>query len=320
MPMSSLPSFDIRFGRLGSYSGYKDRDPVGLAFKKPDMVNEIVWDIYALVQLHELAVTLDCNIVRDMVIDRIYKMYSDELRLKTWTGKFDEIDEFELPFWHFTRLSLEKDAGFIKCIGDIHCDRAYGDIEFPEEVSDEMEDVIINSYNSWQDHEHLEPGTAVACRRYHAHGENEPCYRVIAHGYKAKTPQLISTLFNELRDEAFTANSATLETDRMWTDRAWKEMFCVRKMMQSSLQREERIANALREVDVLERQLLSQATSKEDRKLRTSKLSKWQKHVEICRKDYHQRWKIFQEDWVEDDRGHRLGEGEEDSLPWGKPE
>jgi hypothetical protein len=319
-PMSGLPDFDIKFRHLGSYSGYEDRDPVGLVYRVPDMVSEIVWDIYALVQLHELAVILDCNIVRDMVIDRIYEMYREELQSKALTNDFDEADEFELPFWHFTRLSLEKDAGFIKFIGDIYCDRAYGDIEFPKEVSDEMEDAIIDSYNTWQDDEHLEPGTAVACRRYHAHGENEPCYRVIAHGYKAKTPQLISTLFNELRDEAFTANSATLETDRMWTDRAWKEMFCVRKMMQSSLRREERIANALREVDVLERQLLSQATSKEDRKLRTSKLSKWQKHVEICRKDYHQRWKIFQEDWVEDDRGHRLGEGDEDSLPWGKPE
>jgi hypothetical protein len=215
-PSTSLPKFDIKFANLDSFVGYGDSGPLGIV----DMVEhskarEIVWDIDACAQLHELAVAMGCTVVKDMVIERIYKMYGNEVRRKKARPESD-VEDFELPFYHFTRLSLDKDAAFIRCIGGIHCARASltsGDdceIEWPTDVSDETIGAVVVFYSTCMKEGRAEPGVAT-CRRYHTHTDDELCFKLVADGHNKTTRGMISRLFTELRKEAFKANSEALE-------------------------------------------------------------------------------------------------------------
>jgi hypothetical protein len=292
----NLPYFDIEFA-----NGKDGRDVLGVLDEENCTVRIIAWDIYTCVAMHDLACTMDCSTVKDMVVDSILSLYAEELRCKK-KRPGHKVERFELPFTYINHLSPHNDKGLIRLIADIHVDRHLpgnnSAVTWPQEINDHAYDVI----EEWMYHsrEDLEPvlTSKGRCQRYHVHGDEEPCYEMAA---RQNTTDAIRNLFTDLHEKALVSHQLALASTDPRTQHA---RFAV---TQWTLRQSERAALAL--VFIAEHK---QAIAW--RKARALGTEEWKRGVERLeralegyRDDYCWVWKYVEEHWGE---GRWDGEGD----------
>lgn len=122
MPISGLPTHDFAFDETCTYEKYEAQSPLNLAKLEDEASNvtirKIIWNLDSCVQMYDFAKTLDFTVVKDIVIDRISEILSED---EGKTG--DEQIDFRLH--ELCAWSVAEDAKVLRAVADHHMARLW---------------------------------------------------------------------------------------------------------------------------------------------------------------------------------------------------
>jgi hypothetical protein len=230
---------------------------------------KIFWNIEACKDMYGLASTLDCPLVKVMVINRVIIMWKEE-RMQKEAHPQDRADEFPLPLGFLSTLTLEKDARFITMICEIYWGRLPLEQrgKWPTILSAE---IIVHVEHVFAGRRGRRNGPRDAlkeyCARQHIHSEDQPCHTVAGREHLAHTEDMIATIFAVLRSEASEKN-----------------------VVQKSLEQEECIANVDFKIEMLEVKMYHRDIPSDD------KSDAWKRREALVHRrnalqnEYYQHW------------------------------
>jgi hypothetical protein len=290
---SSLPVYDIEFASTTSIPGADCKDTLGVLDGAHCKARRIVWDMEACCAIHDLAMAMDCSIVKDMIVDHVFAAHAEEHRKKN-KGLASQGRCFELPFYYVNHLSSPKDAPFIHMIADVHVHRNVpgylSSIVWPEEINNHAYNIIEEwIYDSREAFEPIVTEKGY-CQRYHTHGDDETCYKRAARQSPMETQRMISELltgFRQKGSEVYKKALADLEAQDPHDQQAEETQHIQAEVIQWSLQKDELAARTLEIIDEHKRSIaVGQASGVDTKKWRKS-LKYLLQGLEVLRDDHY---------------------------------
>ncbi|EAT90542.2 hypothetical protein SNOG_02330 [Parastagonospora nodorum SN15] len=222
-PMPGLPTHDFEFDETCTCELYEAQSPLNLAKLEDEASNvtirKIIWNLDSCIQMYDFAKTLDCTIVKDMVIDRISEILSED---EDNTGD----EQIDLRLHELCAWSVAEDAKILRAIADHHMARLWPedgekpeDMEWPEELTEEQIKAIYELY--------------------------EPCYKELAKDWMAETHDMLPSMYADLRKRSAARNKKEAEEHRKVYPRSThnRRLYILQgEFMQWSLRQEEMIA------------------------------------------------------------------------------
>lgn len=317
--------FDFEFAHNHDLHGWDHSDPVGVVDGDRRQVRKMDWNAETCMVMYELAKDLDCNLVRNLVVDQLRILGGEEeaaLRdRKTLNRPPIDLD-------YLDQLPLNMERRFICVLGAMHKNRMAfqgNNVQWPTTLSGAM----INAIEKWIGHEDDAVSMDLRkcyCHRFHRHGARESCHIFTSDENIPTTETMISDLFFGLRNEAKKQCSEALANfDKQDPSEAlaYNIIHFRGEMMQWTFRREEKIANELLQ---FERacECASEANPDEiDREYCERMWIKGTHYLKKLRSEHWDRWDVFERDWMlgakmaEASRTPVDGETEpNEPLPW----
>lgn len=341
-PKSWLPEYDFEFDFADNQDlhGWDHSDPVGVIDGDRRKARKIIWDVGACMLMYSLAMDMDCNLVRNLVVDQLRLLYEEEQKL-AGNNNMRILNRPRIPLEILSDLSLKEEGNFISILGTMHINRMWlrlsegSQFDWPNELSDE----VIDAIEDWaEDHEDTVSTTEQEryCRRYHLHAEGEVCHMVANDKDLPSTEKLIADLFSSLRNEAEKqCTEALLELEEDPEEILASNVIHFRgEMMQWTFRREEKVANVLLRLEKARQGSSDENPDRVDREFRKREVIKHSHFVQNLRTGHWDRWNLFEQAWIygkkakeasrkltEDDDAKiggtdRSNEHSDEPLPW----
>jgi hypothetical protein len=248
-PMPGLPTHDFEFDETCTYELYEAQSPLNLAKLEDEASNvtirKIIWNLDSCIQMYDFAKTLDCTVVKDMVIDRISEILSED---KGKTGD----EQTDLPLHELCAWSVAEDAKILRAIANHHMARLWPedgeipeDMEWPEGLTEEQIKAIYKLCLIQEEDQPMFETPQDHCSWYHMHGKDEKCYKELAKDWMAETHGMLPSMYADLRERSAARNKKEAEEHRKVYPRSThnRQLYILQgEFMQWSLRQEEMIA------------------------------------------------------------------------------
>jgi len=217
-PMPGLPTHDFAFDETCTYEKYEAQSPLNLAKLEDEASNvtirKIIWNLDSCIQMYDFAKTLDCTVVKDMVIERISEILSED---EGMTGD----EQVDLRLHELCAWSVAEDAKILRAIADHHMARLWPegedmpeDLEWPAELTEEQIKAIYDLCLIQEKDQPIFETPQDHCSWYHTHSEDEPCYKELSRDWMAKTYGMIPNMYADLRERSAATNRKEAEDHR----------------------------------------------------------------------------------------------------------
>lgn len=188
-PGNGLPTHDYIFP-VPEY-GANSKDMLGVMSEDVVNVRDFNWDLHSCRKLYEFAITMRCDMVMDMVVDKVCEIYEAHVNTETVLEFPEEIVK------HVNQLEHEDDQPFLRLLVDVMIDQD----TTPDGLNSRVTALIAQRKDNDTYKSSLYPNDqADYCTAYHLHGPDKACYRTQA--LKIPTAQLIAQFYTHLRAEA----------------------------------------------------------------------------------------------------------------------
>ncbi|KAH7406995.1 hypothetical protein DE146DRAFT_778601 [Phaeosphaeria sp. MPI-PUGE-AT-0046c] len=183
-PEHQLPEydfdFDFDFSHERAFQGRDASNPVGAINGDRRKARKIIWNVAACIMMYDVAMAMECNLVRNLVVDQLWVLYQEEEEALRNTDR-RMLKKPDLPLYLLPGFSLEKDRHIICVLGAMHINRQTSNLEVGAEFDwpDELSEELIDAVEQWADHEENNVSNTDLewyCRRFHYHDEGEKCH------------------------------------------------------------------------------------------------------------------------------------------------
>jgi hypothetical protein len=177
-----------------------------LGVMREDAVNirPFVWDLLTCRTMYEFAITMRCDLVMDMVVNKVCEIYGEHCDNET-------VLEFPpIIISHINQLDDDDDQPFRRLLVDIMTDQNANGVPYPDDLNERVK-ALIAERKDGKYKESLYPETQdIFCSTYHLHGTTKLCYKTQV--VEKPTTELIAQLYAYLRAEAPAAYKKTAST------------------------------------------------------------------------------------------------------------
>jgi len=195
-PSNGLPRHDYKFCEERLEQGVNSDDVLGVMDHSTVGTRTYNWNMNRLKQLNDLAVTMDCGIVQDMVVDKVCELYAKHVGDGT-------VSDFPVPVSIMNELDPDKNDKFLRMLVDIMIDQNAKGIPYPSAMSlgPHVTKMVVQREDSKDRGFHCRTQDEY-CSCYHLHGEDEPCYKVQM--LETSTTELIHQFYDCIAQDAET--------------------------------------------------------------------------------------------------------------------
>ncbi|KAF1844416.1 uncharacterized protein K460DRAFT_397517 [Cucurbitaria berberidis CBS 394.84] len=297
VPCRGLPIHDFAFG-----DPPHDKDLFSVINPENILIRDFKWDVKACLTMRDLAVHMDCPIIKDMVADELFHMYHESIVEKRENPQFEH-EDLEIPLEYLNSLDSKEDVPFLRLLTDCLLHHANYKLKIPEEMADHVRQMIHQRLHIRHT---ISPSLATAegrCNRYHSHGENEECYEVLAQRGEARTKKTIQDMFTVVRKRSFATHTTKIaamcaeEPRDLYAEEVQRLSY---DMTLWSIEQEEKVAGALLTSEVLKQQIAN--SDRADAKLYRKSLKEWRQYLADLRADHEQGWDFFERGWIDESR------------------
>ncbi|KAF2828218.1 hypothetical protein CC86DRAFT_369332 [Ophiobolus disseminans] len=288
-PGNGLPVYDYDFRQGRFDQGVHSDDVLGVMNFQNVAITAYVWNMDTLLQMYEFAVVMDCEIVQDMVVDKIREMYAEDVEAGT-------AHNFYLPTGWMNELDPEEDEALLWLLVDVLIDRCSKGVPSPgmnmrphvAELGLRRTKKDCRLFSTQEDF----------CAAYHLHGNEEPCYK--DHMLKIPTTKLIAKFYAIIAHDAFIIHAQTLSSIPARDFRATGRQIRRHDLMKWSHATEKSTALGLLKLETLKKHkhLQRKLGNKVEMKFRLCKRVH-EREVKKAQWEHYKRWNCFDGDHVD---------------------
>ncbi|KAF2247244.1 hypothetical protein BU26DRAFT_566229 [Trematosphaeria pertusa] len=208
VPQARLPPLAFRPDEVDPYLDGQNRFAIIDESKKYSPW-QMYWDMEECIQMHRLAVYMECSLVKDLVVDRMHWLFVESRKVGPTKSGFDLIALAKPEY--INSLISDDDAPFLRLWADMMIEGlrdANPELLTWEMFGEPAKQAIADGLAT--------PEVACLhgarqgdfCAQYHSHG-HQPCHKEVAN--QINTDDVVEELYLTLRESAAERDSGTLE-------------------------------------------------------------------------------------------------------------